>query len=146
MSLEPGNLFAVKDLKFDHTNRRRVHLMGYGWLTVYRYKSENDDDASYFTGTEQPMATYEVKKYKDIAYQIEKCHRTLKQDCHMQRYQVRIAKKQLNHIGLSIRSYVRLAHQAYVNRISTQQIKFSIWKTAATQYLSAPFCRLPPTA
>jgi hypothetical protein len=78
MSLEPSNLFAVKDLKFDHTNRRRVHLMGYGWLTVYRYKSKNDDDASYFIGTEQTRATYEVKKYKDIAYQIEKYHRTLK--------------------------------------------------------------------
>jgi len=146
MSFEPGQIFTAKDVEFDSSNRRRIHLTGFGWVMVYKYHARRGDDVDYFVSTEPPMSTGEVKKYKDIANQIEKYHRTLKQDCHIQRCHARIARKQLNHIGLSIRAYVRLAYHAHANWISTQRIKFSIWKAAARQYLLDPFCRLPATA
>lgn len=146
VSLEAGKQISISDVNFGDSICQRLHLRGFGWVTAYKYKVGSGDDVRYFIGTEKALTIAEVKQRKETANQIEKYHRTLKQDCHIQRCQARSATKQLNHIGLSIRAYVRIAHYSHVNWVSSQFIKFSIWIEAATRYLANPFCRLPATA
>ena len=135
----------IGEFDFGAKNQKRVYLRGFDFVNAYKYVL-HEDDVWYFIGTEDSLSEGEVKQRKEIANKIEQYHRTLKQDCHIQRCQALLAVKQKNHIGLSIRAYVRLIHFSYVNFISTQRLKLLIYADAITNYLKNPRYVLPATA
>lgn len=84
----------------------KVHLRGYGDITVFRFVAKNGH-TDYF-GTNLPNPTREeavnlVRK----RWEIEVYHRELKQTCGLEACQARASRSQRNHIGLSILTWIK---------------------------------------
>ncbi|EKD24604.1 MAG: hypothetical protein ACD_80C00193G0001 [uncultured bacterium (gcode 4)] len=86
----------------------RVHLRGYGWITVFRFVSSNR--RTDYIGTNIPNPTKEqiivlVRK----RWEIEVFHRELKQTCGLEHCQARTSRAQRNHIVLSVLTWIKQA-------------------------------------
>lgn len=126
----------------------RVHLRGYGFIRVFRIDSKNGNakDADYWATSEELMSEAERKRYAGLAWSIEQYHRGLKQFCGVERAQVRAARAQRNHIGLSIRAFLRLERNRIRTRMSWFEAKVSITRDAVRTYLTNPQFTLHATA
>lgn len=128
---------AVSELEWELPNQKG-HLKGFGWVHLYR-TDHRKTGASYFVSSEaQVLSQAQVKQRQEQGYQIEGYHRGIKQECNIERCQVRIGRKQRNHIGLAIRAYVRLEIHRYRTGISRFEAKFSIIREALRRYLANP--------
>ena len=126
----------------------RVHLRGYGFIRVFRIDSKNGNakDADYWATSEETMPEPERKRYAGLAWSIEQYHRGLKQFCGVERAQVRSARAQRNHIGLSIRAFLRLERNRIRTEMSWFEAKLSITRDAVRAYLANPQFTLTATA
>lgn len=126
----------------------RVHLKGYGFIRVFRIDSTNGnaEDANYWATSEETMPESERKRYAGLAWSIEQYHRGLKQFCAVERAQVRSARAQRNHIGLSIRAFLRLERNRIRTGMSWFEAKVSITRDAVRAYLANPQFTLTATA
>lgn len=84
----------------------RIHLRGYGWISVFRFGST--DRRTDYIGTNIPNPTREqvlalVKK----RWEIEVFHRELKQTCGLEHCQARTSRAQRNHIVLSVLTWIK---------------------------------------
>jgi putative transposase len=126
----------------------RVHLKGYGFVRVFRIAPTNgstDDVAHWATGDEEmPESTRAT--YARFSWAIEHYHRGLKQYCAVERAQVRSARAQRNHIGLSIRAFLRLERNRVATGMSWAEAKVSITRDAVRAYLANPRFTLGATA
>lgn len=123
------------------THSQRGHLKGFGWVQLYQDVRKDGEDTRYFIGsegTQSELCEAQVKQKQEQAYQIEGYHRGLKQECHIERSQVRKERKQRNHIGLSIRAFVRLEVYRYKTGISRFEAKSTILREAIRRYLADP--------
>jgi hypothetical protein len=84
--------------------------------------------------------------YATFAWGIEQYHRGLKQHCGVERAQVRAARAQRNHMGLSIRAFVRLERNRIRTDMSGWEAKTSIIRDAIRAYLAKPCFTLGGTA
>ena len=114
-----------------------VHLKGYGLIKVFKVVSKNGD-IGYWATNNLEMNDLEMAKYADISWSIEEYHRGLKQFCGVERCQSRSAIAQKNHIGLSIRAFLRLAHYCFKTGMSWFDAKSDIIRNAVRGYLSNP--------
>lgn len=126
----------------------RVHLMGYGFIRVFRIDSRqgNAEDADYWATSEETMTEAQRKHYARLAWMIEQYHRGLKQFCGVERAQVRAARAQRNHIGLSIRAFLRLERNRIRTGTSWFEAKVDIVRDAVRAYLASPYLTLGSTA
>jgi putative transposase len=126
----------------------RVHLKGYGFVRVFRIVPKNGDteDAQYWATGDETMQEAARETYAKLAWSIEQYHRGLKQYCAVERAQVRSARAQRNHIGLSIRAFLRLELNRIKTRVSWAEAKVSITRDAVRAYLAAPRFTLGATA
>ncbi len=85
-------------------------------------------------------------KYAAMAWGIEVYHRALKQECHVERAQVRAARAQRNYIGMAIRAFVRLEWHRLRTGISWGAARAAIIRDAVRTYLDHPCYLLPATA
>ena len=76
----------------------RVHLQGYGLILVFRIVPP-DGDTEYWATSDLAMDERTRRKYAEFGLAIENYHRGLKQNCGVERCQVRAARAQRNHIG-----------------------------------------------
>lgn len=120
---------------------RVVHLPGYGPIRVFRVVARDGDTAYWATGEVQMDALTRLR-YADYSWRIEEYHRGLKQHCGAERCQARRAKAQRNHIGLSIRAFLRLECHTFARGISWFQAKADITRGAVRAYLANPSMRL----
>jgi len=81
-----------------------------------------------------------------MAWGIEVYHRALKQECGVERAQVRAARAQRNHIGCAIRAFVRLEWHRVRTGIGWGMAKEGIIRRAVRSYLAHPWYILPATA
>ena len=116
----------------------RLHLRGYGWITVFRFVAQNGRTDYLGTNLEHPTretVTHLVK----IRWSIEVYHRELKQTCGLERCQSRIGRSQRNHIGFSVLSWIRKAKRRNETTISMYQQQWSVMKDAIAKSFKQEF-------
>jgi DDE superfamily endonuclease len=123
----------------------RVHLHGYGFIRAFRIVSPDGDTEHWATGDEA-MDELTRLKYAEWAWGIEEYHRGLKQECGVERAQVRAGRAQRNHIGCAIRAFLRFEQHRLVTGVSWWAAKTGIIREAVRAYLAAPRYTLTSTA
>jgi putative transposase len=123
---------------------RVVHLRGYGMVKVFRVVSTNGDVEHYATDHVE-MKEKECEELSNQSWGIEVYHRGLKQCCGVERSQVRKAAKQLGHITLSLRAFLRL-ELSRLRGTSWYESKLSITRGAVRAYLTNPLITLASSA
>jgi hypothetical protein len=126
----------------------RVHLRGYGFIHVFRIvpTNGNTDDVEHWATSDERMSASTREVYAKMAWAIEQYHRGLKQCCGVERGQVRSARAQRNHIGLSIRAFLRLERNRIATGMSWVEAKVNITRNAVRAYLANPSFTLGATA
>lgn len=122
-----------------------VHLEGFGLIRVFRVLA-TDGETEYWATNDLAMREGRRVKYAAMAWGIEVYHRALKQECHVERAQVRVARAQRNHIGMAIRAFVRLEWHRLRTGISWGAARAAIVRDAVRTYLAHPCYLLPATA
>jgi putative transposase len=120
---------------------RRVHLKAYGFVKVFKTVSSNGD-VEYWATDDLEMKEKEREELSDQGWGIEVYHRGLKQCCGVERSQVRIAAKQLAHIALSLRAFLRLELERLRHGVSWYESKMSVIRGAIRAYLGNPVLTL----
>lgn len=77
-------------------------------------------------------------KLQAICWTIENYHRALKELCCVEKCQARKAIIQRNHINCSIRTFLRLEVQHFLEGISPYQAQWDITKIGITAYIKGP--------
>lgn len=123
----------------------RVHLRGYGWITVFRTVDPHGN-AEHWATSDLDLSSQGRDIYANRAWLIETYHRSLKQFTGLEAGQFRLERAQRNHIGLAIRAYLRLEWHRWQQRVSIFNAKLNIIREAIRVYLAHPRYGLPPTA
>ena len=124
---------------------RVVHLPGYGSIRVFRVGARNGD-TDYWATSDLAMDALRRLKYGDFSWRIEEYHRGIKQFCGVERCQARRAKAQRNHIGLSLRAFLRMECHCFALGLSWFQAKLDVIRDAVRAYLANPIFLLPGCA
>lgn len=123
----------------------RVHLQGYGFIRAFRIVAR-DGDTEHWATDAAGMDELARLKYGEWAWGIEEYHRGLKQECGVERAQVRAADAQRVHIGCAIRAFLRFEQHRVVTGVSWWEAKTDIIRDAVRAYLAAPRYTLTSTA
>lgn len=112
----------------------RIHLRGYGWVTVFKFVAKNGRIDYVTTNRENPTREY-VKRIMKARWSIEVYHRELKQTCGIERCQARTGRAQRNHIFIAISAWLQKYKQRLKHKISFYQQDWRIIKTAIAKNL-----------
>jgi len=124
---------------------RVVHLPGYGPIRVFRVVATNGD-TDYWATSDLGMDVLTRLKYADFSWRIEEYHRGIKQFCGVEGCQARRTQAQRNHIGFSLRAFLRLECHCFALGISWFQAKLDVIRQAVRTYLAHPSMLLPKVA
>jgi len=124
---------------------RIVHLPGYGSIRVFRVVATNGD-TDHWASNDLEMSALTRLQYGEFSWRIEEYHRGIKQFCGAEGCQARRAKAQRNHIGLSLRAFLRLECHCYALGLSWFQAKLDVIRNAVKGYLANPSMLLPKAA
>ena len=83
----------------------KVHLRGYGWVTVFKFVAKNGRIDYITTNMDSPTRDV-VERIAKARWSIEVYHRELKQTCGIERCQARTGRAQRNHICLAIKVWI----------------------------------------
>ena len=119
-----------------------VHLRGYGLIRVSRTDGP-DGVAEYWASDDLGLEAGMSQHYAELSFAIENHHRDLKQNCGVQRCQARSGRAQRNHIGFSLRAFLRLEWHSFTTGISGFEAKLRLIRKAVQSYLENPGFRLP---
>ena len=139
-----------------------VHLKGFGLIKVFRIvtphsdteattagatteeaaESKTEGKVEYWATNDLAMDELTRLRLSENAFAIENYHRGLKQNCGVEKGQMRLAKAQRNHIGLAIRAFLRLEVYCFRQGISWYEAKTSIIRDAVRAYLANPLYTL----
>jgi DDE superfamily endonuclease len=122
-----------------------VHLPGFGQVRVFRLDTP-DGDTEYWATNDLGMDGLTRQRWEDYAWRIEEYHRGLKQHCGVEACQARRGRAQRNHIGLSIRAFLRLEVHCYQRGLNWLKAKLDIIRYALKAYLGNPYFLLPQDA
>lgn len=114
-----------------------VHLKGYGMVKVFRIVTPNGDTEHWAT-SDTDMQAEERQHWASNVWTIETYHRGLKQFCGAEGSQVRSARGQRNHIGMSIRAFLRFEHHRVRTGTSWFEAKMGIIRSAVQLFLAHP--------
>lgn len=112
----------------------RVHLRGYGWITVYRFVDE-DGHTMYLGSSFEDKTAEEIKQLAQKRWEIEVFHRELKQTCGLERCQARTSRAQRNHIALSILAWIKQAAVRQAYSLTHYQQQWEVVKQAIAHQL-----------
>src|SRR5262249_61231076 len=80
----------------------------------------------YWGRSDVQMAALTRLQYGEFSWRIEEYHRGIKQFCGVERCQARRAKAQRNHIGLSIRAFLRMECHCFALGLSWFEAKLDV--------------------
>jgi putative transposase len=124
---------------------RVVHLPGYGSIRVFGVVATNGD-TDYWATSDLQMDALTRLQYGEFSWRVEEYHRGIKQYCGVEGCQARRSAAQRNHIGLSLRAFLRLEEHCFSLGISWFQAKLDIIRNAVRIYLANPNIRLSRAA
>lgn len=107
----------------------KVHLRGYGWITVFRFVAKNGRTDFIGTSIETPSRDQVIDLVKK-RWGIEVFHRELKQTCGLECCQARSGRAQRNHIGLALLSWIRQLDLRNRLSCSIYKLKWNVIKDA----------------
>jgi hypothetical protein len=122
-----------------------VWLPGFGLVKVFRAVAR-DGDAEYWVTNDTGLDEVGRVAFAELSWAVEEYHRGLKQFTGVERCQTRMAKAQRNHIGWSIRAFVRLEWHRFTTGVSWFEAKMRIIRDAVRAYLARPTITLPRPA
>lgn len=123
-----------------------VHLEGYGLVKVFLIVAK-DGDKEYWATNHFAMTELERLAWSEASWKIEEYHRGLKQFTNVERCHARTERAQRNHIGLSLRAFLRLEQYCFRTGHSWFTAKVDIARDAVRTYLDKPrYLLKPPTA
>ena len=102
-----------------------------------------DGVAEYWATGDLAMDPGMRRHYAEASFAIENYHRELKQNCGVEKCQVRSERAQRNHIGMAIRAFLRLEWHHFTTGISGFLAKTDIVVEAMRHYLATPWIQLP---
>ena len=140
-----GKLQAVSEAGLCGGDGTVCWLKGFGEIKVFRVRA-TDGTSEYWATSLKDLTEAERETQAKSSWRIEMYHRSLKQQCLIERAQCRRLRPVLNHIGLCIRAFVRLESHCYREKMSWIQAKTGIIRDAVRAYLSNPRYSLLPTA
>lgn len=117
----------------------KVHLRGYGWITVFRFMAKNGRTDYIGTNIEFPTRD-QVESITKARWSIEVYHRELKQTCGIERCQARTSRAQRNHIFLAIAAWYEKHQRYYFKQVSVYQQHWEVIKRSISkemQYILA---------
>lgn len=136
ISTKPHRQEHLEDIDIPQEGRR-VHLKGYGFITVFKIVS-HDGDVEYIATNDLNLTRSDVEGIYAKRWKIEEYHRGLKQQTGIAKCQARKARSQRNHIWASLHAFVALELHRLKTGISWQEAKKSIAREAIHQYLLNP--------
>jgi hypothetical protein len=95
----------------------KVHLRGYGWVTVFRF-ADNEHRTDYIATSIENPSRDNIKRLMKERWKIEVYHRELKQTCAIERCQSHSGRAQRNHICLSILTWIKRYQRRTSEKIS----------------------------
>ena len=119
-----------------------VHLRGYGLIRVFRTDDPNGV-AEYWASSDLGLEAGMRQHYAELSFAIENYHRELKQNCGVERCQVRSERAQRNHIGFSLRAFLRLEWHFFTTGVSGFEAKLRLIRGAVRSYVQNPVFTLP---
>jgi hypothetical protein len=119
-----------------------LHLRGYGMVKVFRIAAP-DGDTEYWATNDLTMDPGMRRHYAEISFAIENYHRDIKQHCGVDGCQARSERAQRNHIGMSLRAFLRLEWHFFSTGVSAFAVKTNLVVDAIRNYLAHPTIRLP---
>ena len=114
----------------------RVHLRGYGWVTVFKFVTKNGRIDYVTTNMEAPTRNQMVHAMK-ARWSIEVYHRELKQTCGIERCQARTSRAQRNHIALAIQAWIDKHRRRVIEKITLYQQDWNIIKNGIATAMKA---------
>lgn len=115
----------------------KVHLRGFGFITVFKKVSKNRD-IEYYATNDINLLISDVERIYSRRWKIEEYHQGLKQQCGIAKCQARKARVQRNHIWCSIHAFITLEIHRIKTGITWNEAKLSITRNAIQQYLLNP--------
>ena len=114
-----------------------VHLEGYGLVKVFLIVTK-DGDKEYWVTNNLEMTELERLEWSEASWKIEEYHRGLKQFTNVERCHARAERAQRNHIGLSLRAFLRLEQYCFNTGHSWFTAEADIARDAVRAYLEKP--------
>ena len=139
-----GDLRAVADQPIA-PGGTTVWVPGYGEPRVFRVTA-TDGSAEHWASNDPGMTALARCGLAQEAWAVETYHRGLKQHTEVEKCQARLARSQLNHIGLAVRAFVRLEWHRWATGRTWFEAKHQIIRAAVRRYLKDPQIRLPDPA
>jgi len=115
-----------------------VHLKAYGFVKVFKKTVSSNGDVDYWATDDLEMKEKAREELQKDGWGVEVYHRGIKQCCGVERSQVRRAIKQIGHITLSLRAFIRLKINGVRRGTSWYESKISVIRGAVGSYLSNP--------
>lgn len=107
----------------------KIHLRGYGWVTVFKFVAKNGRIDYITTNLENPTRE-QVEKIVKSRWSIEVYHRELKQTCGIERCQARTGRAQRNHICLAVFAWLEMNKRRINEKITFYQQTWEVIKTS----------------
>ena len=129
-----------------------LSLTGYGPVKVFRADPRDGDaEPRHWATNDEGMRPLGWLRWAEWSWRIEEYHRGLKQHCGAEGCQARSEKAQRNHIGMSIRAFVRLPAWCWGRWSTWFEANTDIVGGAVRAYLASPWitleaCASPPLA
>jgi hypothetical protein len=112
----------------------KVHLRGYGWITVFKLVEKNGRIDYISTNRENPTRE-QLERVMKARWSIEVYHRELKQTCGMERCQARSGRAQRNHIFMAISAWIDKYKRRLNEKITFYEQDWQIIKSSISQNL-----------
>lgn len=118
-----------------------VHLQGYGLVKVFLIVAK-DGSKGYWATNHLELTELERLAWSEARWKIEEYHRGIKQFVNIERCSARSERAQRNHIGLSLRAFLRLEQHCFRTGHSWFTAKVDIARDAVRAYIENPRYRL----
>jgi hypothetical protein len=112
----------------------RIHLRGYGWISVFRFVSKNGRTDYIGTNIDNPTREQIIALVRK-RWEIEVFHRELKQTCGLEHCQARTSRAQRNHIVLSVLTWIKQAALRKQYNLTFYQQQWNTIKDAIAQQM-----------
>lgn len=110
----------------------KVHLRGYGWVTVFKFVAKNGR-IDYVTTNRDDPTREQVERVMKARWSVEVYHRELKQTCGIERCQTRTSRAQRNHIFMAIAAWLQIYRQRLKHKISFYRQSWNIIKPSISR-------------
>ena len=107
----------------------KIHLRGYGWVTVFKFVAKNGR-IDYITTNIKNPTREQIEKIVKARWSIEVYHRELKQTCGIERCQARTGRAQRNHICLAVFAWLEMNKRRMNEKITLYQQTWEYIKTS----------------